>query len=157
MQYSFPVGCPCCLFLLGQRRPECGVSQYGNPRFYGFRLRLQGQLRSARPSVGRLLRLARCSSCHSRTGSPMGQTVLLHRSGRDERFPFSTEKRCSSCCWTHAIQSSGDWGVHSIAVIRRRLRRLSRSTYPDLCSAQCAKNRMAYRFGQKLCDRLHVR
>ena len=33
VQYTFRVGCPCCLFQEGQRRPECGVSQCGNPRF----------------------------------------------------------------------------------------------------------------------------
>ena len=33
VQYTFRVGCPCCLFREGQRRPECVVSQCGNPRF----------------------------------------------------------------------------------------------------------------------------
>ena len=34
VQYTFRVGCPCCLFREGQRRPECMVSQCGNPRFF---------------------------------------------------------------------------------------------------------------------------
>ena len=34
VQYTFRVGCPCCLFREGQRRPECVVSQCGNPRFF---------------------------------------------------------------------------------------------------------------------------
>lgn len=70
-------------FYWGQRRPEYGVSQCGNPRFYGFRLRQRGKPRPARPMKGRLLRFAYRLSRRRRAGPPLGRSVLRNRQRRD--------------------------------------------------------------------------
>ncbi len=91
--YAFRVGCPCCLFREGQRRPECVVSQCGNPRFYGFRLRLHGQHSPARPSEGRILRLAGGIARAAAQRPPLGRADNPHRRCRHQRLPLAPRGR----------------------------------------------------------------
>ena len=60
--------------------------------FYGFRLRLQGQPRPARPSEGRLLRFTRRLAHRRGAGLALGRGVLRNRLRRNQRLPVTARK-----------------------------------------------------------------
>ena len=71
----------------GQRRPECVVSQCGNPRFLWLSITITPEIPPC-SIVGRSPSLPRASSLRP----SRGQGVLRNRSRRNQRFPVAARK-----------------------------------------------------------------